>query len=202
MLMDARSSAEIAKQLLPAGYVTGNYEGQDSYRPDQLGVAARGSMSVDDGAGKLTTVTASVSQNDFSDHKVTDCATLQAVDPAVGGCQAIPESDGSTVLVYREDQYRPDAVAGPTKGSYANVAVRLFKDGSRVEIDATNYFDPLDDPHNKGWHVDPSRTDALLSLDQLKTMVMDPRWSLTVATEFGHQAKQDLKPYVDNTQKN
>lgn len=200
VLTDGRSVDEIVKSGLPSGLTAGNYEGQDSYRPSEMGVAANASMSVDDGTGKLTTVYAGITQNQGFAFRDTNCTTLVGMGGGITDCHLFPQPDGSVILTYREDEASPDT-NGPTAGSYQWTVERAFPNGTAISISANNYFDPLTDPHEKGWHVNPSRKDPLLTVDQLKTILADSRWALTVPAEFAQQAENDLVPYKDITQK-
>jgi hypothetical protein len=200
VLIDGRSAAEIVKSALGSGLVSANYAGQDSYQPAKSGVAANGSMSVDDGTGKLTTVSAGIAQNNSAMAKVTDCMTLQKLlTSAISDCRASAQPDGSVVLSFGQDEYAA-GTNGPTEGSYSYRAVRVFPNGWVVDAGATNYFDPLNDPHAKGWHVNPSRKDPLLSRDQVVGIVLASEWGPTVSTDFAQHARQDLVPYKDETQ--
>ena len=199
VLIDGRSVGEILKSMLPAGLVTGNYSGQDSYRPAKDGVRASVTMSVDDGTGKLTTLAASVAQNNPAMFKVTDCTTEQQLTHGISDCHAVAEPDGSVVLSFRSDDYTP-GTNGETQGSFSYAATRVFQNGWVVSAGTSNYFDPPSDPHEKGWHIDPSRKAPLLSMDQVVTMVMNPAWGPTVSTEFAQHARQDMVPYTDDTQ--
>ena len=200
VLIDGRSAAEIVKSTLASALLSANYSGQDSDQPAKFGVAVNGSMSVDDGTGKLTTVSAGIGQNNPELAKITDCTAMQKTLPnGISGCQASAQPDGSVVLSFVQDDYVAGA-NGPTAGSHSYQAIRVFQNGWVISADATNYFDPLSDPHNKGWHVDPSRKDPLLSRDQVVAIVMDSEWGATVSSDFAQYARQDLVPYKDLTQ--
>ncbi|MEY9933578.1 hypothetical protein ABH926_008234 [Catenulispora sp. GP43] len=197
VLIDGRSTAAIVKLLLPSGLVTANYGGQDSYRPTQLGVETIGYMSVDDGSGKLTALSAHVAQNSPGITKVTDCTTEQELNPGqVSDCEAVVEPDGSVVLSYRQSG-DGRGVDSATAGAYVNEATRVFQNGTVLSINATNFYSPPNQPLHP---VTPSRKDSLLSIDQLVAMVMDAQWGLTVPAQVAQQAKQSLVPYIDNTQ--
>jgi hypothetical protein len=198
--IDGRTTVEILKLALPGtGLTTADYNGQDS----DPGMAAMtyGAMAADDGTGRLTQVSANVQQWSSEKRQPQDCAGLQAAGSGISQCQAVPQKDGSILITYRQDQYAA-GTNGPTAGSYENVAERLFPDGLRIVVGATNYFDPLNDPHEKGWHVNPSRPVALLSPAQVGVMAMDPRWAAAVPDTLVQQAQRDIKPYLDlSTQK-
>lgn len=200
VLMDGRSVGEILKSLMPAGLVTGNYAGQDSYEHGKLGVSTGALMSLDDGSGKLTTVNASVVENNHFAFADENCPTLQGFDSHVVDCRTEPQPDGSVILLYRHDDDVSPTV-GPTQGSYALYAARAFPNGMYIMVRTSNYFDSLDGPHEKGWHVSPTRSTVLLTTDQLKAMLSDSRWGLTVSAQFAQQARRDLMPYTDQTQK-
>lgn len=199
VLTDGRSVGELLKSMLPAGLVTANYAGQDGYKPAQFGARATGSMSLDDGSGKLTTVYAGITQNNPFAFADVNCPTLEGFNSMASDCQTFPQPDGSVVMTYRTNDLSP--TNGPTKGTFSLFAERAFPNGMEVEASTRNYFDPLDDPHEKGWHVNASRPTVLLTMDQLKAMVTDSRWSLTVSAQYAKQARADLVPYVDYTQK-
>ncbi|WP_194917611.1 hypothetical protein [Catenulispora rubra] len=199
VLIDGRSAVEIVKSRLAPGLVSANYSGQDSYQPARSGVMVNGLMSVDDGTGKLTTVSAGIQQNSGM-AQVTDCMTMQKLmSSGISDCRASAEPDGSVVLSFVEDEYAAGA-NGPTAGSYLYQAIRVLPNGWVVDAEAANYFDPLNDPHETGWHVDPSRKDPLLSRDQVVAIVMDSEWGATVSSDFAQHARQDLVPYKDLTQ--
>lgn len=201
VLMDGRSAGEIVRSLMPAGLVTANLAGQDSDNPAQLGVRVAMSMSLDDGSGRLTTVGGDLNENQRFQFADTNCATEEAFDSNVDDCRSFPQSDGSVILTY----LRSDATAnpsGPTKGSLSNVAVRAFPDGTAVELAASNYFAPPSGSQASSSPIDPTRQEPLLTQDQLKAVLMDGRWGLTVSAEFAQQARRDLVPYIDGTQKN
>lgn len=197
-LIDGRSVGELVKSMLPAGLVTANYEGQDSYQPAKYGVQTGGSMSLDDGSGRLTTVVGGITENNRFAFADMNCPTLEGFDSMARDCQTSPQADGSVIRTYRSDDLSP--TNGPTKGSYSLVAERAFPNGMEITVMVSNYFDPLTDPHEKGWHVSPTRSTVLLTMDQLEAMLTDSRWGLTVPTQFAQQARGDLLPYADRTQ--
>ncbi|NUR28705.1 MAG: hypothetical protein HOV83_23175 [Catenulispora sp.] len=202
VLIDGHSAALILKGALPAGLTTGDYSGQDSSMPDRSGVRVLGAGSVDDGSGRPVGIHAGISQNGslFGWYEDANCAAQQRMSDAVSDCRADRQPDGSIVMVFRQRDYH-SAVSGPTVGSYQTVAERAFPDGTVIFAAAQNYFDPPGDPHEYGWHVNPSRTDPLLTREQVEAIVLDPHWALTVSAEFAEQAKQVVKPYVDQSQK-
>lgn len=199
VLIDGRSVGELVKSMLPAGLVTANHEGQDSYDPARDGVETGGSMSLDDGSGRLTTVYSGITENNRFAFADMNCPTLEGFNSMAADCRTFPQADGSVIMTYRTDDLSP--TNGPTKGSYSLVAERAFPNGMEIDVVTSNYFDPLNDPHEKGWHVSPTRSTVLLTMDQLKAMLMDSRWGLTVPAQFAQQARADLLPYVDRTQR-
>lgn len=192
-LMDGRSTAVIVRSRLRPGLVTANYNGQDSNEPAQLGVDTIANMSVDDGTGKPTSLNVRLVQNSQAMDRVTDCTTEQELQSGrVSNCRAEAEPDGSVVLSYsvRDD---PSGKSPVTQGLRTNKAVRVFPSGSVVSVAAFNFYSPVNGPQES-----PSRSIPPISVDELKAIVMDPRWGLTVPAEFAQQAKQDLVPYTDN----
>jgi hypothetical protein len=195
VLMDSRSTALIAKLHLPSGLVTADYEGQDSHEPAQLGVDTIANMSVDDGTGKPVLLNVHLVQNSEATDRITDCTTVQYLNSGrISDCRTETEPDGSVVLSY---SVRADASgkSSVTQSLRTNEAARVFPDGSVVSIDASNFYSPVNGPLGS-----PSRSIPLISIDELTAMVMDSRWGLTVPAQFAQQAKQDLVPYMDNTQ--
>lgn len=199
VLTDGRSVGELVKSLLPAGLITADYAGQDAYEPAQYGAEASAVMSLDDGSGKLTTLDAAITQNNRFDFADMNCPTLEGAVSAAGDCHRYPQPDGSVVLTYHTDDL--SSTEGPANSAYSFVAERAFPNGTDIKVSTSNYFDPLNDPHAKGWHVSPSRANLLLTMDQLKAMTADSRWGLTVSADYAAQARADLVPYLDRTQK-
>lgn len=195
VLLDSRSTTLITKLLLPSGLVAANYEGQDSYQPKQLGVETIANMSVDDGAGKPTSLNVHLVQNGRPMDRVTDCTTEQELYPgSISDCRAEAEPDGSVVMSYSVRE--GGSVKNPvTEIPRSNTAVRVFPDGCVLSINVSNYYASMTGPS-----AAPSRSIPLISVDQLAAMVIDPRWGLTVSEQFAQQAKQVLVPYTDNTQ--
>lgn len=190
--IDGRSVAEILKLRVPAGLTTGAYSGVESLTQDAGGFAEAG-MSVDDGTGKPTQVFASVGQRPSEAISAQACENMYHKETGVSDCQAQMQPDGSVVLVYRGDDNHRDANDRPLN-AYELIAEHLFPNGLDVLVGASNWYSPSTASEVT---VAPSRQTPLLSTNQLKSMVMDPRWGLTVAPSFRQQAEQDITPYFD-----
>ena len=182
VLIDGRTAADLLKQMLPAGLVTSHYGGQDSYLPQQAGVEVYGSMAIDDGHGPVT-IGVNVQQN-MSSLRVDHCS---------GDCTQLPDGSQLTVRVIPGKSTAPGAEDWQVD--------RVFPDGHRVVIQISNYFDDFSKPHDKGWMPPAVGPDPAVSIDRLKGIVGDPRWTLTVPQSEAAQAKQDLPGYNDLTQK-
>lgn len=196
--IEGRSAAEIIKLELPTGLTTGSYSGagKDAQNPGSI---VYGSMAVNDGSGRLTQVYASVGRHAYeavSDQACDDVYHKQG--SGISGCQAHMLPDGTAVLVYRADDNHRDAHGRPLD-AYHLVAERLFPNGMNVTVAAANWFTTPGNPSVPAAMAAPSRPTPLLSQDQLKAMVMDPRWGYTVPADFAQQAEQDITPYLGFT---
>jgi hypothetical protein len=199
VLADGRTTAELLKQMLPAGLTTSKYSGQDSYLPSQWGVSTFGFMGVDDGHG-IGGIGVNIQQNSPTTAADQTCGARSG--EGATSCDSHKLSDGSTILVYEYADNTPVGGAGPAAGSVHRVADLLRLDGVRIVIDVTNYLNDPTVEKAKGWSISPTRSEPALSLDQLATIVENSRWTLTVPSTLEAQAKKDLVPYVDMTQKN
>lgn len=193
--IDGRSVAEILKLELPAGLSTGDYNGAQSGTQDAVAVMA--GMSMDDGTGKLTQVFASVGRHPYEAISAQACENLYHRETGISDCQAQMQPDGSVVLVYRGEDNHRDAQDRPLN-TYSLFAEHLFPNGTDVLVSAANWYSP---PTAPAPMAAPSRPAPLLSVNQLKSMVMDPRWGLAVAPSFARQAERDITPYFDATVK-
>jgi hypothetical protein len=184
VLIDGRTAADLLKQMLPAGLTTSHYSGQDSYLPQQAGVSVHGSMAVDAGQG-LGHIGVNVDQNGW-----TPAASCTGVD-----CATLP--DGSQVSVQRTIGEKPTVAGAPQTIDW--FVQRVFLDGHRVSVGASNYFDAPGQAHEKNWTLASTGHDPVVSIDQLKEIVRDSRWTLTVPAAEAAQAKHDLPGYTDNS---
>lgn len=196
VLLDGRSALDLLKRQLPAGTTTGDYVVQNSFEPEKMGVSVYGGLSVDDGSHHLTAVSVNVQQNSPVSYADTTCAAMLSGDRLASECHEFPQPDRSRVLVLRED-VPPQTEGGAPTGAYQYIAYRLFPDGMRISVGADN-CDTLASGPKK---TSPTRSTPLLSMDQLKAIVLDQHWTLTVSAEFAQQARKDIQPVVDLTQK-
>jgi hypothetical protein len=186
VLLDGRTTDELLKQMLPAGLAPSHYGGQDSDSPQQSGVSVYGTMAIDDGHGHgLGAIGVNVDQNFGS--------RLDAGCNAADGCTKLPDGSFLTVRTLVGD--KPTAVGQPKTVDWS--AERVFPDGHRVLVGVRNYFDDLTQAHEKGWTATTTGHDPAVSVETLKSIAGDPRWTLTVPTALAEQAKHDLPGYVD-----
>ncbi|NUR62006.1 MAG: hypothetical protein HOV87_25595 [Catenulispora sp.] len=195
VLLDGRSALDVLRAQLPAGLTGSQYVIQDSYRPQTYGVQVYGGMSVDDGSHKPGAVSVIVQQNTPRLFEEMTCASLPHNSNETE-CQEFPQADGSRVTVYRDNQPSPTVGGAPT-GVYAYEADRIYPNGLRFAVRAEN--DGSLPPGGKA--TTPTRTAPVLTRDQLQAIVLDQRWALTVPEELARQAKNDIAPVVDLTQK-
>lgn len=182
VLIDGRTAADLLKQMLPAGLGTSHVTGQDT--DPGSGVNVNGHMALTDAQGHvLGAIGVNVQQNMGS----------LLLDNCTGDCTVLPDGSQLTISTVLDD--KPTVASAPKTVDWT--ASRVFLDGHRIVVDASNYFDDLTANHEKGWTTTTTGHDPAVGFDKLKEIVGDPRWTLTVTKEAAAQAKKDVTDYTD-----
>lgn len=170
--MDSRSSLELLKQLLPAGFKASHYAGEDSAN----GVPGTfAGMAIDDGHGQ-----GGIGVN----------ANQAGITGDGTECQTLP--DGSRLYLGSLSDDKPTIGSYPSLGEYVR---RVWPDGNSVAIQVFNYFPDELESHPDGWEPTTTRPQLPLTDAQLLAMVSDSRWGPTVTAAFAQQAKHDIVPF-------
>lgn len=166
--MDARSSLELLKDLLPKGFTGSHFVGED-------GGTNWAGMAINDGHGQV-----GIGVN-----------TLQAGISGDGvGC-ALP--DGSRLYLGSLNGDKPTSGGYPSLGEYVR---RVFPDGTSIAIQVFNYWSDWATAHPAHWQATTTRPTLPLTNAQLLAMAADSRWGTTVPAAFAQQARHDLVPYT------
>ncbi|NUP51318.1 MAG: hypothetical protein HOW97_28995 [Catenulispora sp.] len=186
VLLDGWSTLKLLKDQLPALLTDGSdvgYALRDSSHPEKYGVGPAAVVAVRDSQGRFTSVTAEVHQVSARPYAQETCSSMLGTNRLVTECHEAPQPDGSRVLLMREDLDTQTA-----NGTYEFVADRVFPDGMRITVRADNCDALLgsDKP------TAPTRPTPILTMDQLKTIVLDHGWALTVSEEFEQQARNSV----------